>query len=105
MSPDGSENWIVYHANDIASGGCDDGRTTRVQTFTWNEDGTPHFGEPIAKDTVIDMPSGDEGFDPLPQFDELLLSRFRSMTYQFGFICHRDRVVRVDLDPPPMGDS
>ena len=47
-SPDGTEDWIVYHANDQVSDGCDNGRTTRVQKFTWNEDGTPNFGVPVA---------------------------------------------------------
>ena len=105
MSPDGTENWIVYHANDSTTGGCDDGRTTHVQPFTWNEDGTPEFGEPIAKTTVIDAPSGDEGIDPLPRFDELALSRFRSMTYETGYLRHFDVVARVDVDPSPAADS
>jgi len=104
-SPDGTENWIVYHANDSTSGGCDDGRTTRVQQFTWNEDGTPDFGEPISPGIVISAPSGDNGIDPLPTFDELILSRFRSMTYDTGYLRHLDAVARVDVDPSPIGDS
>lgn len=104
-SPDGTENWIVYHANDSVNGGCDDGRTTRVQSFTWNEDGTPNFGEPLATDTIIAMPSGDTGFDPLPQFDDLVLSRFRSMIYDTGYLRHSDVVARVDIDPSPAGDA
>jgi GH43 family beta-xylosidase len=62
-SPDGTEDWIVYHANDAESDVCDQGRTTRVQKIEWNEDGTPNFGEPLSLDTVIDAPSGDEGID------------------------------------------
>ena len=104
-SPDGTENWIVYHANDSVTGGCDDGRTTRVQPFTWNDDGTPNFGEPIAPTTVIDAPSGDIGLDPIPQFDDLLLSRFRSMIYETGYLRHLDVVARVDVDPSPIGDA
>src|SRR5690606_35811786 len=34
QSPDGTEDWIVYHANNSPQGGCDDGRTTRVQRFS-----------------------------------------------------------------------
>ncbi len=105
MSADGTENWIVYHANDSETGACDDGRTTRVQPFTWNEDGTPNFGEPLATDTVIPMPSGDTGVDPVPHFDSLNLSRFRSMIYDTGYLRHSDVVARIDVDPAPIGDS
>jgi GH43 family beta-xylosidase len=58
-SPDGKEDWIVYHANDSISGGCDVRRTTRIQKFTWNSDGTPNFGEPLPLDTTIVVPSGE----------------------------------------------
>lgn len=104
-SPDGTENWLVYHANDSTAGGCDDGRTTRVQRIEWNDDGTPNFGIPAATDTVIDAPSGDNGIDPIPQFDDLVLSRFRSFSFQTGYIRHLDVVARVDVSPSPIGDS
>ncbi|KKD06969.1 family 43 glycosylhydrolase [Streptomyces sp. WM6386] len=58
-SPDGTENWIVYHANDSASDGCDNGRTTRAQKFTWNSDGTPNFGTPVALGSSMTGPSGE----------------------------------------------
>ncbi len=105
QSPDGREHWIVYHANSSVNGGCDDGRTTRVQSFTWNDDGTPNFDTPIATTTVIDAPSGDTGVDPIPQFDALVLSRFRSYSFQTGYIRHRDAIARVDVSPSPLADS
>lgn len=44
-SPDGSEDWIVYHGmRDPANGWA--ARTIRTQPFTWNEDGTPNFPKP-----------------------------------------------------------
>ena len=104
-SADGTEDWIAYHANDTASGGCDDGRTTRVQPFTWNVDGTPNLGEPISPNDLIPMPSGDEGVDPLPHFEEMALSRFRSMIYESGYLRHWDVVARVDVDPAPIADA
>jgi GH43 family beta-xylosidase len=59
-SPDGTENWIVYHANSDSSQGCDDGRTTRIQEFTWTSDGTPDFGRPVAPGTELAVPSGEQ---------------------------------------------
>ncbi|WP_162909730.1 glycoside hydrolase family 43 protein [Aggregatilinea lenta] len=62
-SPDGTEDWIVYHANDSIDGGCDDQRTTRAQPITWNEDGTPDFGAPVSLDTELPVPSGEVALD------------------------------------------
>lgn len=44
-SPDGKEDWIVYHGmRDPANGWA--ARTIRAQKFIWNEDGTPLFPRP-----------------------------------------------------------
>jgi GH43 family beta-xylosidase len=58
-SPDGTEDWIVYHANDSAGGGCDMNRSTRAQPFTWNADGTPNFGTPVRTGVQLPAPSGE----------------------------------------------
>jgi GH43 family beta-xylosidase len=58
-SPDGTEDWIVYHANDSAGGGCDMNRSTRAQKFTWNSDGTPNFGTPVRLGVTLTAPSGE----------------------------------------------
>jgi GH43 family beta-xylosidase len=58
-SPDGTEDWIVYHGNDSASGGCDMNRSTRAQKFTWNADGTPNFGTPVRLGVTLTAPSGE----------------------------------------------
>jgi GH43 family beta-xylosidase len=58
-SPDGTENWIVYHANDSAGGGCDMNRSTRVQKCTWNADGTPNLGTPVRTGVKLTAPSGE----------------------------------------------
>ncbi|MGI5459104.1 family 43 glycosylhydrolase [Streptomyces sp. CA-249302] len=63
-SPDGTENWIVYHANSSSSGGCGNGRTTRAQKFTWNADGTPDFGTPVALGSTLPGPSGETAATP-----------------------------------------
>ncbi len=55
-SPDGTEDWIIYHAKKTAAYTAY-GRTTRAQRFTWNEDGTPNFGVPLSLKDVITEPS------------------------------------------------
>lgn len=44
-SPDGTEDWIVYHGMLDPTNGWS-ARTIRTQRFTWNEDGTPNFPRP-----------------------------------------------------------
>jgi GH43 family beta-xylosidase len=58
-SPDGKEDWIIYHANPLAGQGCADNRSPRMQKFTWNIDGTPNFGEPVKINTALLKPSGE----------------------------------------------
>ncbi len=61
-SPDGSENWIIYHANTVThptGDGCGDSRSPRMQKFTFNTNGTPNFGTPVAVNTAIKKPSGE----------------------------------------------
>lgn len=96
-SPDGTEDWIVYHANDSAAGACDDWRTTRVQKFTWNADGTPNFGIPVALSEEIAAPSGDTGTDPMPEWVWPTVSRFRAFGSKTGYLTHAQRVVQVVL--------
>jgi len=52
---DGTD-WIVYHGK-VSSAYTYRGRTTRVQKFTWNADGTPNFGKPLSTDTLMEEPS------------------------------------------------
>jgi len=59
VSRDGKENWILYHANSQAGQGCGDARNPRMQSFTWNTDGTPAFGIPANINTPIRKPSGE----------------------------------------------
>lgn len=56
-SPDGTQDWIIYHANPGTQQGCGDFRSPRAQAFTWNADGTPNFGTPIPTGTPIAKPS------------------------------------------------
>jgi GH43 family beta-xylosidase len=57
-SADGSEDWLVYHAKDLDWTDFA-GRTTRIQPFTWNPNGTPNLGQPIPSGVAISKPSGE----------------------------------------------
>ena len=56
-SPDGKEDWILYHANSQPGQGCGRKRSPRAQKFSWNQDGTPNFGEPVKEGTLLSLPS------------------------------------------------
>lgn len=60
-SPDGKEDWLVYHGNSSASDGCSGTRSARAQPFTWDEKGLPKFGEPMADKKPLPVPSGEFG--------------------------------------------
>ena len=64
-SPDGTEDWMAYHANDEETDVCDMGRTPRIQKLTWNEDGTPNFGIPASESMELSVPSRQAG-EPQP---------------------------------------
>jgi GH43 family beta-xylosidase len=57
-SPDGTEDWLVYHANSNPGDGCGGLRSTRVQKFTWDSAGNPVFGVPVSTSTPLSTPSG-----------------------------------------------
>lgn len=56
-SPDGSEDWILYHANPGPGQGCGNKRAPRAQQFTWNKDGTPNFGKPTSTAVRLPVPA------------------------------------------------
>lgn len=58
-SPDGTQDWIVYHAKE-GTGRTFGDRVTRAQPFTWNADGTPNFGLPLPPNADIPVPSGEK---------------------------------------------
>lgn len=57
-SPDGRQNWLVYHGKDQFAGDFA-GRTTRIQPFSWNKDGTPKLGRPIPSGVRQLRPAGE----------------------------------------------
>lgn len=58
-SPDGTEDWIVYHGNPKSTDGCGATRQTRVQKVTYNSSGWPVFGAPVPAGRVQTPPSGE----------------------------------------------
>jgi GH43 family beta-xylosidase len=58
-SVDGTEDWILYHANPSTGQGCGDFRNPRMQKFTWKTDGSPDFGAPVKINTSIAKPAGE----------------------------------------------
>ncbi|WP_316812175.1 glycoside hydrolase family 43 protein [Pedobacter heparinus] len=56
-SPDGKENWILYHAKKTTAPGW--ARDWRLQKFTWKADGSPDFGVPVPAGTPVKVPSGE----------------------------------------------
>lgn len=58
MSPDGTENWIVYHVKRYKDDGWDN-RDAFIQKFTWDENGRPVFGEPAGWQEDLEVPSGE----------------------------------------------
>ena len=55
-SPDGTEDWIVYHAHANPTTFNED-RVIRIQPFTFNSNGTPNFGQPVPPGQLLDVPS------------------------------------------------
>ncbi|OXM17010.1 glycoside hydrolase family 43 protein [Paenibacillus herberti] len=57
-SPDDKEDWIIFHA--LPSPDSNDSvRSTRIQKFGWNADGTPDFGIPWSDMHNLPVPSGE----------------------------------------------
>jgi GH43 family beta-xylosidase len=59
-SPDGREDWIVYHGKTSAEYTYR-GRSTRAQRLEWDERGFPKPVVPFALGDKIPLPSGDRG--------------------------------------------
>ncbi len=60
QSPDGTEDWIAYHGKNTSTYTYAF-RTARVQKISWNGDGTPNLGSPLAAGATQTLPSGDPG--------------------------------------------
>ncbi|MDB6067794.1 MAG: putative beta-xylosidase [Pedosphaera sp.] len=57
-SPDGREDWIIYHGKENQDGTWK-GRSARAQKFFWSTKGEPVFGHPVPAGIFIALPSGE----------------------------------------------
>jgi len=56
-SPDGKQDWILYHANNEPGQGCGRFRSPRTQPFTWTKEGLPNFGVPVSTKVKLAIPA------------------------------------------------
>ncbi len=56
-SPDGTQDWILYHANSKPGQGCGQLRSPRMQKIYWDTDGYPFLGEPLPENIMLEIPS------------------------------------------------
>lgn len=106
ISPDGKEDWIIYHATDDVNDGWND-RTARAQRFFWNSDGTPNFGVPQALSTPMDIPSAVGKFEAeyaIINHAEVGYNDSASNDYKVGYIDYSDSWVEWrDVNVPTAG--
>jgi GH43 family beta-xylosidase len=59
-SPDGTEDYILYHARStpVDPDGAGDTRSPRAQKFTWDKNEYPIFGTPVPQGKLLQKPSG-----------------------------------------------
>lgn len=82
-SPDGAEEWIVYHSKIDTRPGWR--RNVRVQPFGWNPDGTPRFGDAVPEGVPLPLPAGEELPRPGGSFsDEFQDERWDDWVY-YGY--------------------
>lgn len=65
-SPDGTEDWFVYHATNNETDGWNN-RRPRAQKLAWNtQTGVPLFGYPVSPFTMLEVPAGETLMNELP---------------------------------------
>jgi len=56
-SPNGKEDWILYHANSNPGEGCDMKRSPRMQKIKWDKNGNPIIGVPVSQGVPVEIPA------------------------------------------------
>ena len=94
-SPDGKQDWLVYHAFQVSGGGWAN-RSVRAQPFSWNSDNTPNLGVPAPFGVAIAEPSGSAADSNLS---------FEAAAVPGAFIRHQYGRVRLDTNVNPLDDK
>ncbi|MEX2673623.1 MAG: family 43 glycosylhydrolase [Phycisphaeraceae bacterium] len=92
-SPDGTEDWIVYHAKVDRNPGWR--RAIYAQPFNWTDDGLPDLGQPVAAGEPVPLPSGQAARDVEPAFETNFETSPLENTWSF-YGHHRAMDVRDD---------
>lgn len=107
-SPDGEENWMVYHAKEVAGASLDK-RSVRMQPFTWNGN-VPVFGTPAAFGTYLPEPSGTVGVQRY-EAEQAVLTNCVPVSYAgasngqvVGYINETDSAVEFTVDMAKTGN-
>jgi GH43 family beta-xylosidase len=101
-SPDGTEDWIVYHAAQYSGSGW--ARDLRAQRFSWNPDNTPWFGSPQNPGIEYSEPawtvvtSGKYEAENAIRYDCRVLNKSNASGGQVaGYIDHDDSYVQFKV--------
>ena len=89
-SPDGTEDWLVYHSS-IDKGGSWN-RSISIKPFTWKKDGAPDFGTPPAWGESLEAPSGEPALEKGEEYSDAFESEDRWQPYGF----FRDRTIAAE---------
>jgi len=55
-SPNGKQDWILYHANSKSGQGCGRFRSPRMQRLYWGSNGMPYLGPPLPENVILEIP-------------------------------------------------
>ncbi|MBN2785447.1 MAG: family 43 glycosylhydrolase, partial [Pontiellaceae bacterium] len=99
-SPDGKEDWMVYHSKIGTQGGWQ--RNVRIEKFDWNADGSPRFPVPTTEGTVLTRPSGEKPPVAGKVFNDSFDNRLWDNWQYFGYnryVDVVDRALVLGIDP------
>lgn len=67
-SPDGSEDWLVFHSSIDPKGSWN--RCINLKKVTWNDDGMPVAGQPTSWGVPVPVPAGESALKPGPNLSQ-----------------------------------
>ena len=80
-SPDGKEDWIVYHSAKFPGAAWN--RNIRIQPFRFSKEGFPQFDSPVSPHKPIALPSGESGRIRLEAENATLTGQAKVVKSQF----------------------